>query len=179
MRIVRVAICFIAFFAFVVIGLVIARPYLLKMSARSHAEKDYRKLVDEDKTEIYTHYPELIERVVADIRFAATITKVHLSGPNGANMDFESLRSLPNLSIVEITYGHQIDTIISVLNSISGLREVKFYCCGNPETILAAINNTHLTGLRIHSFQPSKNADQLLLQARERLPKCTIALTKD
>jgi len=96
MRIIRVVICFIALIALGVIALVIAHPYLLKMSARSQAENDYNRLVSEAKTEIFVSYPELIERIVMDKRFAATITTVHLVRPDGNSKDSGSLPGLPN-----------------------------------------------------------------------------------
>jgi len=94
MKIVRLVVCFIALIAFGALALVIARPYLLKMAARSQAEKDNLRLVSEAKTEMYVGSPELIERIAMDKRFAETITTVHLSGPNGKSMDFASLREL-------------------------------------------------------------------------------------
>ena len=74
MKIVRLALCFIALIALGVLALVIANPYLLKMSVRSQAEYDYNRLVSEAKTEIYVGSPELIERIAMDKRFAETIT---------------------------------------------------------------------------------------------------------
>jgi len=179
MKIVRIAIFCIAFIAFGVLALVIAHPYLLKMAARSQAEKDYLRLVSEAKTEIYVGSPELIERIVIDKRFAGTITTVHLSGPNGKSMDFESLRGLRNLASVEINYCHGVETIITTLNKMTGLKEVNFHYCGAPEMILEEIDNASLTVLSIHSFQPSPDANEQVSKTRERLPNCSIRLTND
>lgn len=179
MKIVRLVVCFIALIAFGVLALVIAHPYLLKMSARSHAEYDYNRLVSEAKTEVYVGYPELIERIVMDKRFAATITTVHLSGPNGKSMDFSSLRELRNLATVEISYCHGVDTIIATLNNMTGLKVANFYYCGAPEIILEEINNASLTVLSIHSFQPSPDANEQVSKTKKRLPNCTIRLTND
>ena len=179
MKIARIAICFIALIALGVIALVIARPYLLKMAARSHAEEVYQRLVSESKTEIVVSYPELIERIVMDKPFAATITTVHLSGPNGATMDFASLRGLPNLATVEVTYGYRVESLLPTLNKQEKLREVKFYCCGPPELILQSIDNVGLTLLTIHTYQPLTDSDQLVRESMDRLPNCTIKLTND
>ncbi len=179
MRSIRLAICFIALIALGAIALVIAHPYLLKMSARPQAEYDYNKLVSEAKTEIYVGSPELIERIVMDKRFSETVTKVHLVGPNGKSMDFASLQGLPNVVMVEIDYCHGVETIISTLNTMTGLKEVKFFYCGPSEIILQEIDNASLTVLAIHSHQPWPDADQLVGKTRERLPNCTIRLTND
>jgi len=106
------------------------------MSARSQAENDYNRLVSEAKTEIFVSYPELIERIVMDKRFAATITTVHLVRPDGNSKDFAALRKLPNLATVEVDYGYLMETIVPTLNAMTGLKEVKFHYCGPPETIL-------------------------------------------
>ena len=179
MKIVQIAIFCIAFISFGVLALVIAHPYLLKMTARSQAEKDYLRLVSEAKTEIYVGSPELIDRIVMDKRFAESITTVHLSGPNGKSMNFASLRGLPNIATVEIDYCHGVETIIATLNKMTGLKEVNFHYCGAPEKILQEIDNASLTNLSIHSFQPTTEADQLVGKTRERLPNCTIKLTED
>lgn len=179
MRIIRVVICLIALIAFGVIALVIAHPYLLKMSARSQAEYDYNRLVSQAKTEIYVGSPELIERIVMDQRFAATITTVHLVGPDGKSKDFGSLRGLPNIATVDIDYCHGVETIIATLNTMTGLKEVKFYYCGPPETILEEIDNASLTEISIHSYQPWPEGEQLVGKTRERLPNCTIRLSND
>ncbi len=179
MKIARIAICFIALIALGVIALVNARPYLLKMSARSYAERDYQRLVSKAKPVIYVGTPELVERIVMDKSFAATITTVHLSGPDGGTMDFASLRGLPNLATLEVTYGHRIETLLPTLNKLEALREVKFYCCGTPEMILQSIDNARLTLLTIHSFQPTTNADQLVNETKDRMPNCSIKLTSD
>ena len=179
MQVARIAICFLALITLGGIALVVSRPYLLKMSARSYAERDYQRLVSEAKTEIYVCTPELIERIVVDKSFAETITTVHLSGPNGATMNFASLRDLPNLATLEVTYGYRIQTLVPTLNTMAALREARFYYCGEPEMILESIDNTSLTRLTIHSFQPSTNVDQLVRKTKDRLPNCTINLTSD
>ena len=179
MGIARLAICFFLLFAFGIAALVIARPYLLKMPAKSQAEREYHRLVSEAKSEISVGSPELIERIVMDKSFAATITTVHLSGPDGGTMDFASLRGLPNLATLEVTYGHRIETLLPTLNKLEALREVKFYCCGTPEMILQSIDNARLTLLTIHSFQPTTNADQLVNETKDRMPNCSIKLTSD
>ena len=129
MQIVRLAICFIALFALGGIALVISRPYLLKMAARSHAERDYLRLESEGKTEVYVAYPELVERIVKDKQFAATVTTVHLLGPKGESMDFASLRESPNLATVTVDYCHEVETVISTLNTLTALKDVRFFLC--------------------------------------------------
>ncbi|MCE3019137.1 MAG: hypothetical protein ACK56W_13685 [Pirellula sp.] len=179
MQIARIAICFFALIALGGIALVISHPYLPKMTARSYAERDYQRLVSEGKTEVYVASPELIERIVKDKPFAAKITTVHLSGPNGGTMDFASLRDLPNLSTLEVTYGHQIETLLPTINTMGALRDVRFYYCGVPEIILQSTDNVSLTSLAIHSYQPLTDADQLVRETMDRLPNCTIKLTND
>ena len=179
MKIVQIAIFCIAFIVFGVLALVIAHPYLLKMAAKSQAEKDYLRLVSEAKTEIYVGSPELIERIVMDKGFAESITTVHLSGPNGKSMNFASLRDLRNLAAVEINYCHGVETIIWTLNKMTGLKEVNFHYCRAPEMILEEINNASLTVLSIPSFQPSPDANEQVSKTKERLSNCTIRLTND
>ena len=179
MGIVRFAICFIALTAFGAIALMIAHPYLLKMAARSQAEKDYLRLVSEAKTEIYVSSPELIERIVIDKRLAETITKVNLVGPDGKSMDFASLLGLPNIASVDIYYCHGAETVIATLNKMTGLKEVKFFLCFPNEMILQEIDSTSLIQIAIHSHQPLPNADKQVSKTKERLPNCTIRLTND
>ena len=178
-KIARIAICFIALIALGVIALVIARPYLVKMAAISHAERDYLRLVSEGKTEVYVAYPELAEQIVKDKQFASKVTTVHLLGPRGESMDFASLRALPNLATVTVDYCHAIESIIATLNTLPALKEAKFYYCGSPDLILEAIDNASLTSLAIHSYQPSSDADPLVRETMVRLPNCTIKLTND
>ncbi len=179
MQIARIAIYFFALIALGGSALVISLPYLHKMAARSHADRNYQRLVSEEKTEVYVASPELIERIVMDKPFAATITKVHLSGPNGGTMDFASLRGLPNLSTLEVTYGHQIEPLLPIVNTMLALTDMRFYYCGAPEIILQSIDNASLTSLAIHSYQPLTDAEQLIDETKDRLPNCTIKLTND
>lgn len=179
MGIARLAICSIAFVAFWVIALVIANPYLVKMAFRSQAERDYLRLVSEGKTEVYVAYPELIERIVKDKQFAETNTTVHLLGPKGESMDFASLRELPNLATVTVDYCHQVETVISTLDTLTALEEVHFFFCFPQEAILPLIDNPSLSEIAIHSHRPFANADQLVDETKVRLPNCTIKLTND
>lgn len=179
MQIARIAIYSIAFMAFGVIALVIANPYLVKMSFRSQAERDYLRLVSEAKTEVYIAYPELTERMVKDKQFAATVTTVHLLGPKGESMDFASLRELPNLATVTVDYCHEVETVISTLNTLTALKEVRFFFCFREEVILQSLDNPSLSEISIHSHRPVPNADQLVRETMDRLPNCTIKLTND
>ena len=179
MGIARLAICFFLLFAFGIAALVIARPYLLKMPAKSQAEREYHRLVSEAKSEISVGSPELIERIVMDIQFAETITTVHLLGPNGKSMDFASLRELPNRTTVTVDYCHEVETIISTLNTLTALKEVTFYYCGPPEMILESLDNANLIEIAIHSYQPWPDAYQFVVKTGDRLPNCTIKLTND
>ena len=179
MKIARIAICIIALIALGVKALVNSRPYLLKMSARSYAEQDYQRLVSEGKTEVYVAYPELIERIVKDKPFAATVTTVHLLGPKGESMDFASLRELPNLATVTVDYCHEVETVISTLNTLTALKEVRFFFCFHEEVILQSLDNPGLSEISIHSNRPVPNADQLVRETMDRLPNCTIKLTND
>ena len=99
--------------------------------------------------------------------------------PSGVRLDFSSLSGLPNITTVDIDYCHRIETIIATLNTMTGLKEVKFYYCFPHETILQEIDNASLIEIAIHSHQPWPDADQLVGKTRERLPKCTITLTND
>lgn len=179
MRIARFGLCLVAFVVAGSIAIVVARPVLLKHSAITRAESDFRKLVSEGGTEVYISYPELLDRIVADNDFSQTITKVHLVGPNGINSNFTSLKFLSQLTEVEVTYGHGVDRMISTLNSITELTTAKFYYCGQPDLILRKINNSKLTSIAIHSFQPPNDGDRLVESIRERLPRCTVTLTND
>jgi hypothetical protein len=179
MKIARLAICSIVFIAFGVIALVIANPYLVKMSFRSQAERDYLRLVSEAKTEVYVAYPELIERMVKDKQFSATVTTVHLLGPKGEIMDFASLRELPNLATVTVDNCHEAETVISTLNTLTALKEVHFYFCFPQEVILPSIDNPSLSEIAIRSHRPVPNADQLVRETMDRLPNCMIKLTYD
>ena len=179
MGIVRLAICSIAFVAFGVIALVIAHPYLVKMAFRSQAEKDYLRHVSEGKTEVYVAYPELIERIVKDKQFAATVITVHLLGPKGESMDFASLRELPNLATATVDYCHEVETVISTLNTLKALKEVRFFFCFREEVILQSLDNPSLSEIAIHSHSPFANADQLVRETMDRLPNCMIKLTND
>ena len=149
------------------------------MAARSQAEKDYLRLVSEANTEIYVGSPELIDRIVKDKRFAESITKVHLVGPDGKSMDFASLRELPNLASVDISYCHGVETVIPTLNKMTSLKEVKFFLCFPNEMILQTIDSTSLIEIAIYSHRPWPNADEQVNITRDRLPNCTIRLTND
>jgi hypothetical protein len=179
MKIAAIAICTIALIALGVIAVAIARPHLVKTAFRSKAERDYLRLVGEEKTEVYVGYPELVERMVKDKQYAATVTTVHLLGPKGESMDFASLRELPNLATVTVDYCHKIEAIIATLNTLSALKEARFYYCGAPDLILQSVDNASLTSIAIHSYQPSTDTDQIVRETMDRLPNCTIRLTSD
>jgi hypothetical protein len=179
MKIARFALCVFALLVAGAIAIMVARPYLLKYSAMSRAEIEFRKLVSERNSEVYIGYPELIDRIVADNEISEMITKVHLMSPNGGNSNFESLKLLPRLKEVELYYGHEVDRIIPTLNSIAGLKTVGFHYCGQPDIILHEIDNSSFTRVSIHSFQPSIDADRLVQTMTIRLPHCTFELTHD
>jgi hypothetical protein len=179
MKILRPTLFLVAFVVVGAIAVVVTPPFLLKYSAISRAEKDFRKIVSDGATEVFVGYPELVDRIVKDEDLSRSITKVHLVGPNGANSNFDSLRFLPHLTEVEVTYGHGVDKIVPTLNSIVGLTTARFYYCGQLELVLNHIDNQKLSRIVIHMYQPSNDADRLTKAMLERLPNCSVEITND
>ncbi len=174
---------FLAFGVLLLIGAIGAAVWLRANRLDLAASRDLQKFASSNSSALYTHYPQLIDLIAADPDLAARVERVHLSvgsfdtsAFNGR--DFSSLKDLPNLRVIEVTYAYNTDRFMPTVNSISTLRSAMFAYCAPREAWMDSLDSPSLRNLHIHDHSDDM-PEQALERLSLRMPHCEIKITSD
>ncbi len=152
-------------------------PAMRRAEFSRRTEADYRKFADSGSTEIYSSYPEVLDRISADQNVATRIRFVHLSGVESGN-DYSALSRLPNVEEIEILYAAEVRSAIPAINTMPSLKRATFYRCGDTGALLRELNNPSLEVVEIHTSQ-ARVSDDDVRTCQAKMPSCSIFVTKD
>lgn len=148
------------------------------------ANSDLKNFADSDRTELYTFYPHLIDRIADSPGLAERVVVVHLSvsdfkSEEFYDRNFSSLARLPNLTTVECTYSHNVDKFVPTLNLIATLVELRLYYCDPIAQALKALDANSLQSINVHSYNTLVISDDVIDEFEQRMPDCMINFTTD
>jgi hypothetical protein len=166
------------FIALLAIAIPTLRPVLRRAELSRRTEADYRKFVESGSDQIYSYYPELFDRISADQNVANRIRLVHLTGVDSSG-DYSSLGRLPNVEAIEVTYAHEVRSVVPAINTMPSLKRAMFYYCGQTEVWLRELNSPTLEIVKIHVYQAQQVSADDVEACQAKMPSCRIFVTED
>jgi hypothetical protein len=166
------------FIALLAIAIPTLRPVLRRAELSRRTEADYRKFVESGSDQIYSYYPELFDRISADQNVANRIRLVHLTGVDSSG-DYSSLGRLPNVEAIEVTYAHEVRSVVPAINTMPSLKRAMFYYCGQTEVWLRELNSPTLEIVKIHVYQAQQVSPDDVEACQAKMPSCRISVTED
>lgn len=148
------------------------------------ADSDLEKFTTSGRNELYTYYPQLIDKIAEDHQLARRVVVVHLSvsnfdSPELGRRGFHALARLPNLKTVECTYSHNVDRLVPTLNQIATLEELHLYYCEPIDQVLSHLDNGSLRSIHVHGYGTIEFPKDITDAFAKRMPECAISFTAD
>lgn len=168
----------------VLVGLISTLVWLRVNRYEMLAQSDLDKFAASNSSELYTFYPQLLDKIADNPVLAARVKTVHLTASDFASteyrgLDFRSLSRFPNLTTIVCTYSHNLDRLVPTLNLLPKLQSLEFHHCDPIITSLEKLRTNSLRTLAIHSFTAVDLPEGIADSCSQNLPNCKITFTTD
>lgn len=161
------------------VGIPLLVPVIRRANVARRAEADYRKLAESGSSTVYSHYPEIFDRILSDQQLAERITHVHLIGFDNSNPDYSAVARLPNVAEIEVTYTHNVESIVPTINRMPKVTKALFAYCDSTKAWLRDLKNLNLEILQIHGYQPQHVSAEDVEACQRNMPNCAITVSDD